>query len=35
MYGIRGTKGTQELVWFQEFELISLAKVQNPVIDEF
>ncbi|HAC65110.1 MAG TPA: hypothetical protein DCF68_16665 [Cyanothece sp. UBA12306] len=34
MYGIRGTKGTSELVWFSEFELISRQKAQN-LVDEF
>lgn len=26
-YGIRGTRGTRELIWFEESELISLAEI--------
>ena len=28
-YGIRGTKGTKELVWFEEDELISLKEINS------
>ena len=28
-YGIRGTRGTRELIWFQEDELISLAEINS------
>jgi hypothetical protein len=33
-YGIRGTKGTKELVWFEEDELISINEI-NSVDQEF
>ncbi len=28
-YGIRGTRGTKELIWFEEDELISLAEINS------
>ena len=28
-YGIRGTRGTRELIWFEEDELISLAEINS------
>ncbi len=28
-YGIRGTRGTRELIWFEESDLISLAEINS------
>lgn len=29
MFGIRGTRGTKELIWFSEDELLSLAEIKT------
>lgn len=32
-YGIRGTRGTRELIWFEEDELISLAEINSANLE--